>query len=140
MKIKSIAGHNHGVQECAKKFAREMQNNPSPLEEKMMELLDKYNIYYAFQKIFYITEEDGSISKFFIADFYFPDTNIILETDGQFHKKQMKKDAKRTELIIANFPKIKVIRIEMKDFNDKSKIKALLKELQLNKLSTAEAV
>lgn len=130
MKSKLSASHNFSIQECAREYAREMQNNPSPLEERMMELLDRYKIPYTFQKIFYITEEDGSITKFFIADFYFPELNIILETDGKFHKKQAKKDAKRTELIIAHYPQIKIIRWEFKDFDDKDKVKQLVRKLR----------
>lgn len=83
-----------------------------------------------FKKIFYIINEENYIEKFFIADFYFPDVDIILETDGKFHKKQAKKDAKRTELIIAHYPQIKIIRWEFKDFDDKDKVKQLVRKLR----------
>lgn len=111
----------------AKECARQMQLNSSPLEEKMMDFLDKYNVYYVFQKIFYIND-----SKFFIADFYFPDSKIILETDGKFHSKRVKQDTKRTELITEHYPEVKIIRWTWEDFND-DKERQLLEVLQNKK-------
>lgn len=132
MVSKSISSHNWSMQRYAKEFASSMQMSSSPLEEKMMEFLDKYNFYYVTQKIFYITKDNGYIDKFFIADFYFPEIKVILETDGQFHKKQVKKDAKRTELITSNYPDIKIIRWEWKDFDNPNKVNWLLNELHYN--------
>lgn len=115
----------------AKECARQMQLNPSPLEEKMMEFLDSYNIYYVFQKIFYIKDND-IIDRFFIADFYFPDSKIILETDGKFHNKRVRHDAKRTGLITEHYPEVKITRWIWEDFNNDDR-KARLLELLQNK-------
>lgn len=127
--------HNYGIQTYAKEFARNMQNNPSPLEEKMMDFLDEHGIDYVFQKIIYIVKDDGYIDRFFIADFYFPTIKVILETDGKFHKKQMKYDAKRTELITSCYPEIKVLRWEWEDFNNSDRVEELLKELHYDEKS-----
>lgn len=136
---KSITNHNYGVQIYAKEFARNMQSNPSPLEEKMMEFLDKHGFNYTFQKIFYIKRDNGYIDKFFIADFYFSNIKTILETDGQFHKKQIKYDIKRTELITSCYPDIKILRWEWKDFDNTDKVKWLLRELHFTGEATEQA-
>lgn len=117
------------IEHYAKECARQMQMSPSSLEEKMMEFLDIRKLYYVFQKIFYI-KDDGIISRFFVADFYFPDRKIILETDGRFHHKRVKQDTKRTELITEHYPEIKVIRWTWKDFDDDIKKRQLLEMLQ----------
>lgn len=117
------------IEQYAKECARQMQMSPSPLEEKMMEFLDIHKLYYIFQKIFYI-KDNGIISRFFIADFYFPDNKIILETDGKFHHKRVKLDVKRTELITKHYPDVKVIRWTWEDFDDDIKKRHLLEMLQ----------
>lgn len=91
----------------------------------MMDFLDEHNLYYVFQKIFYINND-----KFFIADFYFPDSKVILETDGKFHNKRVKQDAKRTELITGHYPEVKIVRWVWEDFNDGNKKRWLLELLQ----------
>ena len=54
----------------------------------------------------------------YIADFYFPDTKLILEIDGGYHKdfEQRKLDIKRTEDL--NKLGYKVVRIDNKDVYD----------------------
>lgn len=120
---------SYEIQSYAKECARQMQINPSPLEKKMMEFLDRHKLYYVFQKIFYIKYDDV-ISRFFIADFYFPDSKVILETDGKFHHKRMKHDAKRTELITEHYPDVKIIRWTFDDFKDDDKKLWLLETIK----------
>ena len=47
---------------------------------------------YEEQKIFYIYADDGWIVRYFIADFYIPEKELIIEVDGKFHNEQKKKD------------------------------------------------
>lgn len=117
--------NNYQKQSYAKECARVMRANPSPLEEEMMEFLDEHHLDYVFQKIFYITQGD-QIERFFIADFYFPSTHIILETDGQFHHKRVRQDAKRTDLLLTYYPEVRVIRWEWVDFKNAEKVRELL--------------
>lgn len=117
---------NYKAKSYAKECARNMRMYPSPLEEEMMNLLDKHNLNYVFQNIFYIIDYKGHIDKFFIVDFYFPEVRIVLETDGNFHHKRVKQDAKRTDLLLSHYPELKIIRWEWGDFNDQQKIKELL--------------
>lgn len=52
MQSKAVLRHNHGTQECAMRFAKKMQEHPSPLEKRMIEFLNRYGISYIFQKNF----------------------------------------------------------------------------------------
>ena len=103
---------------------------PSPLEEKMMNLLDSYSIEYESQKIFYIYADDGWIIRYYIADFYIPNRDIIIEVDGKFHDDQKQKDKVRTKTIQENYPNIEVLRYTWKDLKDEHKMLELLYKLR----------
>lgn len=128
-KIKAIINHNGDLRKRAKEYAEDMQNEPSPLEKKMIEFLDCHNIQYQFQKIFYIKGKDRKINRFFIADFYIPSRNVILETDGKFHDKQKEYDDARTKIIEKHYPNVHVIRWRFDDFNSPLKMRNLLREV-----------
>jgi very-short-patch-repair endonuclease len=100
----NIKLHNMEVMEQAKYRARQMDTWPSPLEEKMKEFLDKYNVGYEFQKIFYIYADDGWIIRYYIADFYIPEKEIIIEVDGKFHDEHKLHDKNRTKEIQEQYP------------------------------------
>lgn len=107
--------NNEKIKESAEIHAWEMRIKPSWLEKQMMEFLDNHSIKYEFQKIFYIADKNQYIQRYFIADFFIPDRNLIIEMDGKFHKEQIKYDKMRTELIKEHYRKIKVIRFTYND-------------------------
>ena len=117
MKTK-IQNHNREVIRNAAYRAEEMKTWPSPLEEKMMEFLDNHGIGYESQKIFYITADDGWIYRYYIADFYIPEADIIIEVDGKFHDNQKQHDKMRTKEIQENYPNIVVLRYRWKDLSN----------------------
>lgn len=124
-----ILKHNAEIRKYAKECAEDMITNPSFLELKMIEFLDSHSIKYQFQKIFYIEGKHKKITHFYIADFYIPSKNLILETDGKFHDDQIEQDELRTQNIIKHYPNIKVIRWKFHDFNSVVKMRELLRQV-----------
>ena len=113
-----LSEHNREIMASAEYRADEMKIWPSPLEEKMKEYLESYNIPFEEQKIFYITADDGWIIRYYIADFYIPSQKIIIEVDGKFHDDQKQKDKYRTREIQENYPGIEVLRFTWKDVHN----------------------
>ena len=125
-----VQDHNREVIWSAEARAAEMQDFPSPLEERMKRYLDTYRIDYEFQKIFYIRKDDGWIATYYIADFFIPDRNIIIEVDGKFHSKQKQKDKNRTKEIQEYYPEVRVLRYTWDDLSDIDKMTRLMKKLK----------
>lgn len=121
-----IKAHNREVVSSAEFRAREMTYNPSPLEERMIQFLRMNGVYYEPQRIFYIYADDGWIDRYYIADFFIPYKNIIIEVDGKFHDKHKQKDKMRTKEIKENYPNVEVLRYRWKDLEDASKMNDLL--------------
>lgn len=124
-----VQAHNQEVRRTAQYRAEEMKAFPSPLEERMMALLDRYNIPYELQKIFYIEADDGWIVRYYIADFYVPQAGLIIEVDGKFHDKQRQHDKNRTKEIQLHYPGVEVFRWRSEDFKDDEKVEALLEKV-----------
>ena len=122
----NIKLHNMEVMEQAKYRARQMDTWPSPLEERMKEFLDRHYVEYESQKIFYIYADDGWIIRYYIADFYIPDKEVIIEVDGKFHDEHKLHDKNRTKDIQEQYPSIEVLRYRWKDLSDMDKMDDLL--------------
>ena len=127
---KRLQDRDATVKGVAYHCAEEMQEAPSELEKRMKDFLDRNNIKYNFQRVFFIKNRKRHIEKFYIADFYIPAKSTILETDGAFHDKQLKEDAYRTRSIQKHYPNIKVIRWRWHDFDSYSKMRELLSKLK----------
>lgn len=125
-----LAKYNRQKKEIAEDYAETMQREPSILEQRMQQLLSTNGIKYQFQKIFYVRKKNEKISRFFIADFYIPEKNIIIETDGAFHNQQVEKDTLRTEMIQKQYPNIKVLRWRWHDFGYSDKVAKLLSQIK----------
>lgn len=125
-----VQDHNREVIWSAESRAAEMQDFPSPLEERMKRYLDVYGVSYEFQKIFYIRADDGWINRYYIADFFIPERNIIIEMDGKFHDKQKQHDKNRTKEIQEYYPEIQVLRYKWEDLSDFDKMSRLVRKLK----------
>lgn len=121
--------HNKEVIRSAESRASEMLVWPSPLEERMKVILDTYNVRYEQQKIFYIHAQDGWITRYYIADFFVPHRNLIIEVDGKFHEHQKQHDRNRTKDIQKEYPMIDVIRFSWKDVGDRDKMECFMRTL-----------
>ena len=130
MKGKRVNGrvkdHNKEIIYKAIYRANDMRTYPSKLEERMMELLDSHGIWYESQKIFYIYADDGWIIRYYIADFYIPEKEIIIEVDGKFHDEHKLHDKNRTKEIQEQYPSVEVLRYRWKDLSDMDKMDELL--------------
>lgn len=122
----NIKLHNMELMEQAKYRARQMDTWPSPLEERMKEFLDRHYVEYESQKIFYIYADDGWIIRYYIADFYIPEKEVIIEVDGKFHDEHKLHDKNRTKDIQEQYPSIEVLRYRWKDLSDMDKMDDLL--------------
>lgn len=118
--------HNREVIASAEYRASQMDTWPSPLEERMKNFLDENYVEYEPQKIFYIYADDGWIVKYYIADFFIPNANIIIEVDGKFHDDHKQHDKMRTKEIQEQYPEIAVLRYKWKDLDDMDKMDDLL--------------
>jgi hypothetical protein len=87
-----------------------------PMEMKAF--LDDNYVEYESQKIFYIYDEDGWINRYYIADFFIPQRNVIIEVDGKFHDDHKQKDRDRTRDIQQQYPEVEVLRYKWKDLSD----------------------
>jgi very-short-patch-repair endonuclease len=121
--------HNREIIRSAESRASEMMVWPSPLEERMKVILDAYKIRYEQQKIFYIHAKDGWIIRYYIADFFVPHRNLIIEVDGKFHEYQKQHDRNRTKDIQKEYPMIDVIRFSWKDVSDRDKMECFIRTL-----------
>ena len=130
-----VQTHNKEVRSVAEYRASEMKLWPSPLEDKMKEFLDKYHIRYESQKIFYIYADDGWIIRYYIADFYIPSTNLIIEVDGKFHDEHKQHDKERNKTIQENYPNVRVYRWRWNDFKNSYKVNELLRTIYFNDFS-----
>lgn len=124
-----IAIHNREVMASAEYRANQMDTWPSPLEERMKEFLDENYIDYESQKIFYIYADDGWIIRYYIADFFVPHANIIIEVDGKFHDEHKQHDKMRTREIQEQYPDVEVLRYKWKDLSDIYKMEDLLNRI-----------
>lgn len=124
-----IQSHNREMIAQAEYRAGEMIAFPSKLEERMMSFLDDLGICYEFQKIFYIYADDGWIIRYYIADFFVPQANIIIEVDGKFHDEHKQHDKMRTKEIQEQYPDVEVLRYRWKDLSDREKMEELLWKL-----------
>jgi very-short-patch-repair endonuclease/DNA-binding XRE family transcriptional regulator len=102
-------------------------------ERELIKLFKKLEINYC--HTYYIkrkeTKSNGrvQIPRYYIADFYLPDYNLIIECDGEYWHRDKKKDLERTEKILQLGYK-DVIRFSNKDiFNNKRNILEKLYEI-----------
>lgn len=123
--MRGVPGNNGAIIQQAQYRASEMKIWPSPLEEKMKVFLDVHGIKYEQQKIIYIYDKKDII-RYYIADFYLPESNIIIEVDGKFHDKHRQKDRDRTKDIQTCLPGVEVLRFNKKDLSDKEMLDKLL--------------
>lgn len=124
-KERLLKQHNSSISGISKKYSTDMQENPSELEKRMKDFLDNKGITYDFQRVFNIKDSKGVIKKFFIADFYIPSKNLVIETDGKFHEDQADYDEIRTQILQHYYPNIKVLRWRWYDFQSLRKLKEL---------------
>lgn len=92
-------------------YKKEMRQEPTPTEVKVMQVLAFSGIKCIFQKVF-LTKY-----SFYIVDFYLPEYKLVIEVDGKHHytnKSQFRYDGKRTNYL-QSIRGCKVIRFTNKE-------------------------
>lgn len=87
---------NESTKDISERFRKELVSKATGAELKLKQFLDKNMVAYKFQKIVYISIDCKQ--KFYIADFFFRQYNLIVELDGGYHSTpdQKIKDDMRT--------------------------------------------
>ncbi len=67
--------------------------------------------------------------RYYIADFYMPGKEIIIEVDGKFHDQHKQHDKERTKIIQKQYP-VEVLRYQWKDLQDEKKMQELLDRIK----------
>ena len=72
-------------------FIDEMKENPTEAEEILCHALSSspYKDEFVFQYPIYIYDRHGNMERFYIADFYIPSKNLIIELDGKHHSQKI---------------------------------------------------
>jgi very-short-patch-repair endonuclease len=78
-------------------YAREQRKNPTKEEIKMWELLRnrRFNNLKFYRQYPIVISSSDNGKEFYIADFYCHSIRLILEIDGEIHKKQTEYDQAR---------------------------------------------
>ena len=69
--------------DISERFRKELVSKATGAELKFKQFLDKNMVAYKFQKIVYVSIDCKQ--KFYIADFFFKQYNLIVELDGGYH-------------------------------------------------------
>lgn len=77
------------TKDISERFRKELVSKATGAELKFKQFLDKNMVAYKFQKIVYVSVDCKQ--KFYIADFFFKQYNLIVELDGGYHNTQDQK-------------------------------------------------
>jgi len=109
-----IREHNAFMRSKANDFLQRMVCEPTQAEEVFSRLLKALGVYFIPQYPIFIRRDTGLIERFYIADFYLPGKDLVVEIDGGYHSKdlQCRYDSFRTEDIRSHYPNMRVLRID----------------------------
>lgn len=95
-----IRSRNIWMHNKAKEYRLSLRRKPTHPEKEIRKFLKAHEIKIKFQHIIFIKDSD-LIVRFYIADFYIPKYNLIIEIDGLYHfdKDQQEKDKMRTSAL-----------------------------------------
>lgn len=84
-----------GLKILAEEYRENLIKKQTKAEVITKAVLKSLDIKYDFQKIFY------NLDTFYIADFYIPYYNIVIELDGEYHEDEIQrsKDLKRDKIL-----------------------------------------
>lgn len=101
-----ITMNNRLIRAKANEYRGKLIRNATTAENKLNEVFLNSSLKnrFKFQHIIYVKKPGTrSIERFFIADFFFPESRLIIELDGGYHHDpdQSKKDIERTRILKA---------------------------------------
>jgi len=95
---------NESAKDISERFRKELISKATGAELKFKQFLDKNMVAYKFQKIVYVSVDCKQ--KFYIADFFFKQYNLIIELDGGYHytgEQKIKDDLRSMHLRRAGY-------------------------------------
>ena len=104
--------------ELAKSLSRELRHNATKAEQIFWNVVrDRkfHNLKFYRQKVLFYSKDNKP--RFFIADFYCHEKRLVIELDGDIHKKQKRYDEARSEII--QIMSIDVIRFKNIDIENR---------------------
>ena len=107
-------------------YKNQNENRNDICEAKMKVILSDIGIEYEYQKVFCIN------NKFYIADFYIPNNNVIIEVDGASHDdiKGLTRDRERDNAFARHG--VLTVRFRTYEVVDENPVKDVLKKLLLD--------
>jgi very-short-patch-repair endonuclease len=90
--------------DMSERFRKELVSKATVAELKFKQFLDRNMINYKFQKVVYVSVDCKQ--KFYIADFFFKQYNLIVEIDGGYHytgEQKIKDDLRSMHLRRAGY-------------------------------------
>ena len=123
--------NNTDKRAVAKEYAASLIANATEAEKQLYKIMTAMGIEFKFQHPIYNKDKDGVIKNFYIADFYLPKSNTVIEVDGGYHltAEQLKKDNSRTESIKMHHSGVRVMRIKNSEVMDGIKVMNFLKRV-----------
>jgi len=86
-----IGSTNPKLYERLKLLAETMRKHPTPSEAKLWDKISKKKLGIKFRRQHMIDQ--------FIVDFYSIEAQLVIEVDGEVHKKQQERDAERSMIL-----------------------------------------
>ena len=91
---------NRELREIAKIRCRELRKDSTPAEKKLWhEIRNRKLSGWKFLRQHPIFYDLNGKESFFIVDFYCHEKKLIIELDGEIHKRQLIQDAERTDIL-----------------------------------------
>lgn len=115
-----------GIDELIEGYKNQNENRNNFCENKMKSILSDLGISFEYQRVFCID------NKFYIADFYIPDNNVILEVDGASHDDicGLSRDRERDNAFARHG--VLTVRFRTYEVVEAVKVKQILSKLLLN--------
>jgi len=110
------------IGQIARQLARELRKNPTSAEKRLWQpLRDKQFRGFRFLRQHPIFVFMDNRKRFFIADFYCHELLLVIEVDGEIHRRQTDYDEMRTQILRSK--QLEVIRFTNEDIlNDLNKV------------------
>ena len=90
-KTRDISKENYAYIKTARERRKDLLNRLTPAEEIFKKFLKELGIKFEIQSIIY-SYDQRKIIDYYIADFYLPDMNAIIEIDGEHHNSYKQRE------------------------------------------------
>ena len=89
----------HLLKPIALQRCRELRSRMTEAEGSLWQALRRKNLGFKFYRQHPLYHDVRGVESFFIADFYCHSARLVVEVDGEIHKRRISEDAERTEIL-----------------------------------------